>query len=189
MFIQTQETPNPETLKFIPGCTVLSEGTLHFDTPAQASYAPLALALFDVVGVKGVFLGSDFITITKQPDLEWHILKPSLLAVIMEHFVARRPVITKTMAEIHEPVSGEFADEIAAQIQELIDTRVRPAVAMDGGDIIFKRFEHGVVYLQLQGACSGCPSSTITLKDGIENMLKHYVPEVIRVESVDGDGA
>ena len=188
MFIQTQETPNPETLKFVPGSTVLPEGTLHFDSPAQASYSPLALALFDVVGVKSVFLGADFITITKQSDLEWHVLKPSLLAVIMEHFVARRPIVTKTMAEIHAPTSGAFEDEISAQIQELIDTRVRPAVAMDGGDIVFQRFENGVVYLKLQGACSGCPSSTVTLKDGIETMLKHYVPEVIRVESVDEEG-
>lgn len=185
MFIQTQETPNPETLKFIPGCEVLPESTLHFDSPKEAVCSPLALALFDVVGVKSVFLGSDFITITRQPDLEWHILKPSLLAVIMEHFVARRPVLNKTITEIHTATGDEFEDEISAQIQELIDTRVRPAVAMDGGDIIFKKFEHGVVYLKLQGACSGCPSSSVTLKDGIETMLKHYIPEVIRVESMD----
>lgn len=185
MFIQTQDTPNPNTLKFIPGCEVLSSGTMHFDSANEASHSPLALALFDIEGVKHVFFGADFISITKQDELEWHTLKPGLLGTIMEHFVAKRPVLTKPLEEIKESSSDEFQDEISEQIKDLIDTRVRPAVAMDGGDIIFQGYKNGVVYLKLQGSCSGCPSATVTLKDGIENMLKHYVPEVIRVEAVE----
>ena len=185
MFIQTQDTPNPDTLKFIPGCTVLNEGTLHFDTKSEATPSPLALALFDMEGVKHVFFGADFISITKQAEREWHTLKPGLLGIIMEHFVAKRPVLSKSLEEIKATPADEFSDEIIDQIRDLIETRVRPAVAMDGGDIIFKSFEDGVVYLKLQGSCSGCPSATVTLKDGIENMLKHYVPEVVRVESVE----
>jgi Fe-S cluster biogenesis protein NfuA len=181
MFIQTEQTPNPATLKFLPGRIVMESGTANFPTSEDAQRSPLASRIFGVDGVTGVFLGSDFVTVTKDMDQEWHVLKPAILGVIMEHFTSGRPVIETAAAAA---VEGEGEDdEVVAQIKELIETRVRPAVAQDGGDIIFRGFEDGVVYLHMQGSCSGCPSSTATLKAGIENMLRHYVPEVVEVRA------
>ncbi|PIW26451.1 MAG: NifU family protein [Rhodospirillales bacterium CG15_BIG_FIL_POST_REV_8_21_14_020_66_15] len=182
MFIQTETTPNPATLKFLPGCTVMAEGTANFAEAETAGRSPLAQALFAVDGVAGVFLGHDFITVTKAEDKEWDTLKPRILGGIMEHFTKGLPVITEAAAD----GSAASADdtEIVTQIKELLETRVRPAVAQDGGDIIYHGFEDGVVYLRMQGACSGCPSSTATLKHGIENMLRYYVPEVKEVQAV-----
>jgi Fe-S cluster biogenesis protein NfuA len=185
MFIQTEPTPNPATLKFLPGETVLSSGTADFPNAEAAGRSPLARALFDIDGVKGVFLGSDFVTVTKDDTLDWQVMKPLVLGAIMEHLTARRPILLD--GEGDEAADEVFAaedGEIVAQIKELLDTRVRPAVAMDGGDIVFRGFEEGVVYLHMQGACSGCPSSTATLKMGIENMLRHYIPEVQAVRPV-----
>jgi Fe-S cluster biogenesis protein NfuA len=183
MFIQTEQTPNPATLKFLPGRPVMEKGTADFAAPEGAGRSPLAKRLFLVDGVVGVFLGSDFVTVTKRDDKEWYLLKPALLGVIMEHFVANRPVIDHDAAA-EAAVDDEDDDELVVQIKELLDTRVRPAVAQDGGDIIFRGFEKGIVYLHMQGSCAGCPSSTATLKMGIENMLKHYVPEVVEVRAV-----
>ncbi len=182
MFIQTETTPNPLTLKFIPGVTVMEDGTAFYTDESAATHSPLALALFAVTDVRAVFLGSDFITVTKSESAQWDIMKPALLTTIMEYFVAGR------MAQsAKKPTSApsENDSEIVKQIRELIETRVRPAVAMDGGDIVYHSFEDGIVKLELHGACSGCPSSTATLKNGIENMLKHYVPEVLAVEAVE----
>ena len=183
MFIETEGTPNPATLKFLPGRDVMGAATADFATPDVAARSPLASALFGLPGVARVFLGGDFITVTKDNDATWQSLKPRVLGAIMEHFVAGRPVIEGSEADAAEDVSPEDA-EVVAQIKELLDTRVRPAVAGDGGDIVFRGFRDGVVRLHMQGACSGCPSSTATLKHGIENMLRHYVPEVIAVEQV-----
>jgi Fe-S cluster biogenesis protein NfuA len=181
MFIQTEQTPNPATLKFLPGRIVMESGTANFPTAESAHRSPLAERVFGIEGVTGVFLGSDFVTVTKGADLEWHVLKPAILGVIMEHFTAGRTVINADDGEV-AAAEGED-DEVVAQIKELIETRVRPAVAQDGGDILFRGFEDGIVYLHMQGSCSGCPSSTATLKAGIENMLRHYVPEVIEVRA------
>jgi Fe-S cluster biogenesis protein NfuA len=181
MFIQTEETPNPATLKFMPGRAVMAAGTANFVAAEQAKRSPLAERLFDVEGVTGVFLASDFVTVTKAADREWHLMKPAILGVIMEHFTANRPVIVEAAAGAE---GGEADSEIVAQIKELLETRVRPAVAQDGGDIVFHGFEDGVVLLEMHGSCSGCPSSTATLKMGIENMLKHYIPEVVAVRAV-----
>ena len=181
MFIQTEATPNPLTLKFIPGVTVMGTGTAFFTTPEDAKLSPLAEILFRTPGINAVFLGSDFITITRDVSETWETLKPELLTVIMDHFVAGKPVMNSVGSVA---VNNENDSDIVKQIKELIETRVRPAVAQDGGDIIFRGFEDGIVQLELHGSCSGCPSSTITLKNGIENMLKHYVPEVIAVEAV-----
>jgi Fe-S cluster biogenesis protein NfuA len=185
MFIQTEQTPNPATLKFLPGRDVMGQGpgsgTADFTDSAAATRSPLAERLFRIEGVSGVFLGSDFVTVTKAEDKDWMVLKPAILGIIMEHFAAGRPVILADEAAAED---GAEDDELSATIRELIDTRVRPAVAQDGGDIIFRGFEGGVVYLHMQGACSGCPSSTATLKMGIENMLRHYVPEVVEVRAV-----
>ncbi len=183
MFIQTEETPNPATLKFLPGRTVMEAGTADFPAAEAAKRSPLAEHLFGLAGVTGVFLGSDFITVTKGGDRDWYLMKPAILGVIMEHFAAGRPVLVDD-ADAPADAVAEEDDEVVAQIKELLDTRVRPAVAQDGGDIIFQGFENGVVYLHLQGSCSGCPSSTVTLKMGIENMLRHYIPEVVEVCSV-----
>ena len=183
MFIQTEETPNPATLKFIPGVAVLGNSTMDFPTREAATTSPLAARLFDIEGVDRVFFGGDFITVTAN-ETEWHILKPPILGAIMEHFSAGLPLVDDVASGTESaPVESED-DEIVVQIKELLDTRVRPAVAQDGGDIIFHGFEEGVVYLQMQGSCSGCPSSTMTLKHGIENMLKHYIPEVESVQPV-----
>jgi Fe-S cluster biogenesis protein NfuA len=185
MFIQTEQTPNPATLKFLPGCTVMESGTANFTDPGVASRSPLAERLFAMPEVTGVFLGADFITVTKNGDSDWHQLKPAVLAAIMEHFTAGRPVIlAEAGADANAAEGGEEDDEVVSQIKELLETRVRPAVAMDGGDILFHDFEDGVVYLHMQGSCSGCPSSTATLKAGIENMLRHYIPEVREVCAV-----
>ena len=186
MFIQTEETPNPETLKFMPGKPVLEAGTLDFPNKETCDASPLATALFTVDGVEKVFFGKDFISITKNPSQEWHVIKPEILAIIMEHFVAGKAVLKDPTSALPPSTNGEEEDdEVVAQIKELIETHVRPAVAMDGGDITFQSFEDGIVYLQLKGACAGCPSSTQTLKDGIENMLKHYVPEVVSVQAIE----
>jgi Fe-S cluster biogenesis protein NfuA len=185
MFIQTEETPNPATLKFLPGRVVMTSGTANFTTREAACISPLAERLFSLPEVKGVFLGTDFITVTKAGDEDWYRLKPAILALIMEHFTAGRPVLLAD--EVAGPAARtgeEDDDEVVTQIKELLETRVRPAVAQDGGDIIFHDFEDGIVYLHMQGSCSGCPSSTATLKAGIENMLRHYIPEVIEVRAV-----
>ena len=179
MFIQTEQTPNPATLKFLPGRDVLGQGTADFPTVETATRSPLAQRLFEIEGVAGVFLGADFVTITKEGDRDWYLLKPSILGVIMEHFTAGRPVVNETAVD--DNAAHEDDDEIVAQIKELLDTRVRPAVAQDGGDITFQGFENGIVYLNMKGSCAGCPSSTATLKAGIENMLRHYIPEVVEV--------
>jgi Fe-S cluster biogenesis protein NfuA len=183
MFIQTEETPNPATLKFLPGRTVMESGTANFPTADQAGRSPLAERLFDLEGVSGVFLGGDFVTVTKTADRDWYLMKPAILGVIMEHFTANKPVILPETEGESAAATGEDS-EIVTQIKELLETRVRPAVAQDGGDIVFQGFESGVVYLHMQGSCSGCPSSTATLKMGIENMLKHYIPEVTEVRAV-----
>jgi len=183
MFIQTEQTPNPATLKFLPGREVLSGRTADFPSAEEAGPSPLAQRLFQIEGVSRVFLGADFITVTKDDDREWYLLKPAILGVIMEHFTAGRPVLVET-AGAGAAASSEDDDEIVTQIKELLDTRVRPAVAQDGGDIIYQGFEDGVVFLTMQGACSGCPSSTATLKMGIENRLRHYIPEVVEVRAV-----
>jgi Fe-S cluster biogenesis protein NfuA len=183
MFIETEGTPNPATLKFLPGCDVMGLRTADFATAAAADRSPLAGAIFTLPGVVRVFLGGDFIAVTKSDHVGWGTLKPQVLGAIMEHFVAGRPAIEGDGDAADEDVAPEDA-EVAAQIKELLDTRVRPAVAGDGGDIVFRGFRDGVVRLHMQGACSGCPSSTATLKHGIENMLRHYIPEVVRVEQV-----
>jgi Fe-S cluster biogenesis protein NfuA len=185
MFIETEGTPNPATLKFLPGRYVMDSGTADFATPLSAERSPLASELFSLSGVARVFLGGDFITVTKTDATSWQTLKPQVLALIMDHFVAGRPVIEGDAAEdLVEEIAPED-EEIVAQIKELLDTRVRPAVAGDGGDIVFRGYREGVVKLHMQGACSGCPSSRATLKHGIENMLRHFVPEVVAVEQVD----
>lgn len=184
MFIQTQDTPNPSTVKFIPGMSILESGTLDFASRTDAAKSPLALRLFGIVGVVRVFLSTDFVSITKADDTDWSMLKPMILAALMEHLSTGQPIMeegynNKNEENAHNQSMEET--EITKQIKELLDERVRPMVAMDGGDIVFDRFEDGIVYLRMQGACSGCPSSTATLKSGIETMLKHYIPEVVEV--------
>lgn len=185
MFIQTEVTPNPATLKFLPGRDVMGSGTADFPTPESAAKSPLAVRLFEVEGVTGVFLGADFVTVTKADGVEWHHLKPAVLGAIMEHFTTGAAVMADgaALGEADETYDEADAD-IVAQIRDLIENRVRPAVAQDGGDIIFRGYEQGVVLLQMQGSCSGCPSSLATLKMGIENMLRHYIPEVVEVRPV-----
>jgi len=184
MFIQTESTPNPATLKFLPGQTVLGAGTADFPTADTAGPSPLATRIFGVEGVTGVFFGTDFITVTKQEAVHWDHIKPAILGAIMEHYQSGKPVMEG------DQESGGHADHdgpdaaIVGQIKELLDTRVRPAVAQDGGDITFHGFDRGIVYLHMQGACAGCPSSTLTLKMGIENLLRHYIPEVVEVRPV-----
>ena len=180
MFIETEGTPNPATLKFLPGREVLAGRTADFADADAALLSPLADALFGVKGVERVFLGGNFVTVTKDGATDWAALKPQVMGVIMEHFVAGRPVMSALAADEAEDVRPEDA-EIVAQIKDLLEERVRPAVASDGGDIIFRGFRDGVVSLKMQGSCSGCPSSTATLKHGIENLLKHYIPEVTSV--------
>jgi NFU1 iron-sulfur cluster scaffold homolog, mitochondrial len=187
MFIQTEATPNPATLKFLPGRDVHPDGAIEFNDAEAAAASPLAAALFKIDGVRRVFFGADFITVTKDADTEWPHIKPSLLGAIMDTFVSGAPVMTYSITAEPTSSAGAYsgdAAQIVREIEELLATRVRPAVAQDGGDIDFDRFEPetGTVYLRLRGSCAGCPSSTITLKQGIENMLKHYVPEVLRVE-------
>lgn len=182
MFIQTEQTPNPATLKFIPGEVVLETGSIFFETRDEAAASPLASSLFEVDGVTAVFFGHDFITITSD-GRDWDELKPVILGTVMEHFTAGLPVMGDTVAEAPE-IQDDADPEIVAQIKELLESRVRPAVARDGGDIVYHAFRGGIVYLQMRGACAGCPSSTATLKYGIQNLLKHYIPEVDSVESV-----
>ena len=184
MFIQTESTPNPATLKFLPGQTVLEAGTADFPTADAAEKSPLATRIFAVNGVTGVFFGNDFVTVTKSDDVQWDHIKPAVLGAVMEHYQSGQPVMsTEAAASGHAEHTGEDA-EIVNQIKDLLDSRVRPAVAQDGGDITFHGFEQGVVYLHMQGACAGCPSSTLTLKMGIENLLRHYIPEVTEVRPV-----
>ena len=185
MFIQTETTPNPATLKFLPGREVLGERTANFTAAEEAAVSPLAARLFELPDVTGVFLGQDFITVTKA-DGDWQDLKPQILGEIMDHFMSGQPVLTGDLPDTDAAGGGADTedDAVISQIKELLDTRVRPAVAQDGGDIIYDGFEGGVVYLHLQGSCAGCPSSTMTLKQGIENLLKHFVPEVQGVEAV-----
>lgn len=184
MFIQTESTPNPATLKFLPGQTVLATGTADFPTKEAAENSLLASRIFGVVGVTGVFFGPDFVTVTKDEAADWNHIKPSILGVIMEHYQSGQPIMNGEAENSgHKEHTGEDS-EIVNQIKDLLDTRVRPAVAQDGGDITFHGFDRGVVYLHMQGACAGCPSSTITLKMGIENLLRHYIPEVTEVRPV-----
>lgn len=191
MLIETEPTPNPATLKFLPGRQVMESGTRDFATPEEAEISPLAEALFALGDVTGVFFGRDFVSVTAAPGVEWRSLKPDVLAILLDHFAANMPLFRPgNPASFAVPPEGaEFGNdpedaEIVAQIRELIDTRVRPAVANDGGDIVYRGFDKGKVYLQMQGACSGCPSSTATLKNGIEQLLKYYVPEVTEVRAV-----
>ena len=185
MFIQTESTPNPATLKFLPGQTVLGAGTADFPSAEGAESSPLAQRVFAVNGVKGVFFGTDFVTVTKDDSIEWDHIKPAILGAIMEHFQSGDPVMQGDAAAPSGHADHDGPDnEVVGQIKELLDTRVRPAVAQDGGDITFHGFDRGVVYLHMQGACAGCPSSTLTLKMGIENLLRHYIPEVTEVRPV-----
>jgi len=186
MFIQTEQTPNPETLKFLPGRVVMKEGTAFYTSFKNASNSPFAQRLFEVEGVQGVFFGSDFITITKAENTDWQVLKPLILSAVMDHYNSEEETIIQEKDFNSDSDNKEEVEtDITKQIKELLDTRVRPAVAMDGGDIIYQKFEEGIVYLHMQGACSGCPSSTATLKMGIENMLKHYIPEVKEVRPIN----
>jgi len=191
MLIETEATPNPATLKFLPGRTVMDAGTRDFATPEDAEASPLAETLFGLGDVTGVFFGRDFISVTAAPGVEWRDLKPDVLSILLDHFSANMPLFRAgTAAGFSVPAeSADFGDnpedaEIVAQIRELIETRIRPAVANDGGDIVYRGFDAGKVYLQMQGACSGCPSSTATLKNGIEQLLKYYVPEVTEVRAI-----
>ena len=184
MFIQTEDTPNPETLKFIPGTIILKTGTADFSNKDIASDSPLASRLFEIDGVSRVFLATDFISVTKDPQLDWNNLKPSILTGIMEHFSTGLPAVNETENKKFENNNNEDSETVK-QIKDLLETRVRPAVAMDGGDITFCSFESGIVTLQMKGACAGCPSSTATLKMGIENMLRHYIPEVTEVRAAE----
>ena len=184
MFIQTEQTPNPITLKFIPGCGVMSKGTADFTDKKSADRSPLAKRLFAVDGVSAVFFGSNFITVTRANDVGWPTIKTAILGAITEHFQSGEP-ITESGGEVTpEDTEDEKDPKVVKRIKELLDNRVRPAVAMDGGDITFRAYEDGVVYLKMRGACSGCPSSTATLKAGIENLLRHYIPEVQEVRTV-----
>ena len=191
MFIETETTPNPATLKFLPGQRVMAAGTRDFASPEDAEASPLAQALFDTGEVTGVFFGADFVSVTAAPGADWGQLKPQVVAVLLDHFVSQAPLFIggdangiSVPAEGEDDIGDDPADaEVVEQIKELIETRVRPAVANDGGDIRYRGFRDGVVYLAMQGACSGCPSSTATLKQGIEGLLKHYVPEVTEVRA------
>jgi Fe-S cluster biogenesis protein NfuA len=191
MLIETETTPNPATLKFLPGRAVMESGTRDFATPEEAEISPLAEALFALGDVTGVFFGRDFVSVTAAPGVDWPGLKPDVLAILLDHFAANMPLFRAGNAARFTvpPASADFGDDpqdadVVAQIRELIETRVRPAVANDGGDIIYRGFDKGRVFLQMQGACSGCPSSTATLKNGIEQLLKYYVPEVTEVRAI-----
>lgn len=185
MFIQTEETPNPNSIKFIPGTPVSPKGPVNFSSAKDCALSPLAEALFKLNYVEGVFFGKDFVTVTKDQNTNWNVIKPEILLMLMEYFSSGRSALLDEKSETVE--SKEKDSDIVRQIKEIIEHKVRPAVAQDGGDIIFHSFENGIVKLELHGACSGCPSSTITLKNGIENMLKHYVPEVIEVVAVQNE--
>ncbi len=190
MLIETEATPNPATLKFLPGRIVMDAGTRDFATPEEAEASPLAEALFGLGDVTGVFFGRDFVSVTIAPGVDWRDAKPDVLGLLLDHFSAAMPLFRQGSAGFAvPPADTDFAEdpadaEIVAQIRELIETRVRPAVANDGGDIVYRGFDKGKVFLQLQGACSGCPSSSATLKQGIEQLLRHYVPEVTEVRAI-----
>ena len=183
--VVTEATPNPATLKFIPGCPVMLEGTANFASPDMADQAPLARRLFGIDGVKGVFFGADFVSVAKSEAADWQTLEPSVTAGIEAHFASGDPVVQPPEGAGTGMLDNGDEDGIVGQIRELLDTRIRPSVALDGGDIVYRGFERGVVYLSLQGACVGCPSSTATLKMGVENLLKYYVPDVLRVEAIE----
>uniref|UniRef100_A0A8C7XYI9 NFU1 iron-sulfur cluster scaffold homolog, mitochondrial n=1 Tax=Oryzias sinensis TaxID=183150 RepID=A0A8C7XYI9_9TELE len=188
MFVQTQDTPNPNSLKFLPGRTVLEEGTMDFGGPRDAYCSPLARQLFRIDGVKSVFLGPDFITITKSDaNMEWKVIKPDVFAAIMDFFTSGLPVVNEDSKPSADTAPSDEDDEVVAMIKELLDTRIRPTVQEDGGDVVYRGFEDGVVKLKLQGSCTSCPSSIVTLKSGIQNMLQFYVPEVESVEQVKDD--
>jgi Fe-S cluster biogenesis protein NfuA len=182
MFIQTEATPNPNAMKFLPGEDISPDNPVHFASKEDSISSPLARKLFAIHGISAVFFGAEFITITKEENTDWVVLKPEILVSIMDHLAAKLPIFTEQKAK--KEIPQEYLSEIERQIVEIIETRVRPSVAMDGGDITYRGFENGVVTLELKGACSGCPSSSITLKNGIESMLKHYVPEVESVEAI-----
>ncbi|WP_294236442.1 NifU family protein [uncultured Sphingomonas sp.] len=189
MLIETEPTPNPATLKFLPGRKVMDSGTRDFASPEEAAASPLAEAIFNLGDVTGVFFGRDFVSVTIAPGAEWADVKPDVLGILLDHFSAQMPLFRQGSADFSVPSEENFTDDpedadIVAQIRELIDTRVRPAVANDGGDIVYRGFDKGKVYLKMQGACAGCPSSTATLKNGIEQLLRHYVPEVTEVRAV-----
>jgi Fe-S cluster biogenesis protein NfuA len=187
MFIQTEQTPNPATLKFLPGEMVMGAdgGTLHLTSAEEATISPLAKRLFSIKGVEGVFYGRDFVTVTKADAADWNVLKPQIFGALADQFTSDRPLLNESAENRREDRHADGDDDpISQQIKELLDTRIRPAVAMDGGDILFQEFSDGVVKLRLRGACAGCPSSTATLKAGVENMLKHYISEVQSVEAV-----
>ena len=184
MFIQTESTPNPTTLKFLPGQPVLDVGTADFPSESAAQNSPLAKRIFQVSNVLGVFLGLDFITVSKTEAAEWDHMKPEILSAIMDHYQSGDPVMANQTGTINHADHEGPDQELVDQIKELLDTRVRPAVAQDGGDITFHGYEDGIVYLHMQGACAGCPSSTMTLKMGIENLLRHYIPQVTEVRPV-----
>jgi len=185
MFIQTEATPNPSTLKFIPEQTIMGQGTANFNDKDSAVRSPLATRLFGVEGVDSIFLGSDFITVTKEDEKEWQVLKPMVLEALMNHFNSGDAVVKEDETAAAATSDDGEDDDIVKQIKELLETRVRPAVAQDGGDIIFQKFEDGIVYLTMLGACSGCPSSGATLKHGIENMLRYYIPEIVEVRQAE----
>lgn len=191
MLIETEATPNPSTLKFLPGEAVMPQGTRDFASPEEADASPLASAIFSTGDVEGVFFGRDFVSVTAAPGVHWHELKPQVLEILLDHFASSAPLFNAgSAAGIH--VAEEDTDhgddpadaDIVAQIKDLIETRVRPAVANDGGDIVYRGYRGGTVFLALHGACQGCPSSSMTLKNGIEGLLKHYVPEVVSVEAI-----
>jgi Fe-S cluster biogenesis protein NfuA len=184
MFIQTEQTPNPATLKFLPGRTIVESGQVEvLDAEEAERVSPLARRLFAVDGVRSVFVTRDFVAVTKQADADWYVLKPAVLGAMVEHFMSGDAAVVQETAP--QPMADAEDDETVSKIKELLETRVRPAVANDGGDIVFHGFERGVVYLHMKGACSGCPSSTVTLKNGIENLLRYYVPDVVEVRSID----
>jgi Fe-S cluster biogenesis protein NfuA len=191
MFIQTEETPNPATMKFLPGREVMGTagqegsagGTMDIASVADAGQSPLAEALFKIDGVRGIFLGKDFITVTKEDARNWSAMKPPVLTAIMEHFTANKPILSAQNTTA-EAVAGEEENPIILKIRDLLDHKIRPAVAQDGGDITFQSYEDGIVYLNLKGSCAGCPSSSMTLKAGVENMLRHYIPEIREVRQV-----
>lgn len=190
MLIETETTPNPATLKFLPGRPVMESGTRDFADADEAAASPLAEALFDLGDITGVFFGYNFVSVTSAPGVNWTDLKPDVLAILLDHFTANLPLFKPASAnfsvpdaDADYPLDDPADEDIVDQIKELIETRVRPAVANDGGDIVYRGFQRGVVYLQMQGACSGCPSSSATLKNGIEQLLRHYVPEVVEVRA------
>nr|CAG4636359.1 EOG090X0A0R [Eubosmina coregoni] len=188
MFIQTQETPNPNSLKFLPGVQVLDSKTMDFPTASSAFCSPLAKLLFRIEGVKSVFLGPDFITITKiDDDTEWSTIKAEVFATVMDFFTSGLPVVNEDAQANEDTIPDEDDDETVLMIKELLDTRIRPTVQEDGGDIIFKSFKDGIVYLKMQGSCTSCPSSMVTLKNGVQNMLQFYIPEVVAVEQIKED--